>query len=205
MENIEIPVFYNKEINEYMIYKYNNIVKIIDDNYEKNGKNNDYIANIFIKFLLESLTIKCEDFKYLSREYINSAFLYKFEFAKIISLYIYIKFVIYKNKEYEKESIQTFNDIKENIKNKLDNIEFNKNNTDLIFSKIDRYGRTLRLIENLVLYTKHNNIIYLDNIDLKLSFKTENYKTLNDLILLFNYFMEFCEHSLINFLIDPKR
>lgn len=207
MININIPVFYTKEINEYMLFEYNNIVKEIDDNYEEHGKNNDYLANIFIEFLLKSLNIKLKDFKYLTRDYINSIS-YKYEFAKIISLYIYIKFVIHKNEEFEKNAIWIFNDIKEKIREELDNIEINKNNTDLLFSKINKYGNTLKLLENLILYAKHNNIIYLDNIDLKFSFKTKSYKTLNDLILLFNYFFDFCdifcECSLIDFFNSSK-
>lgn len=48
-------------------------------------------------------------------------------------------------------------------------------------------------MENLILYIQHNDIIYLDSIDLGLDYRTKKYELLNGLILLFNYYMDFCK------------
>ena len=76
MENINIPNFYNKEIKEYILCLFNEYNTTDKNKYENirewESDNTDYFTDKLMKFILESLNIKLEDFEYLFRKYVDS-------------------------------------------------------------------------------------------------------------------------------------
>lgn len=217
MQNIIIPNFYTEKINEFILYLfkyYKNIDKFkynLQDDYKNSENNSIYIADTFMKFLFENLNIKLEDFEYLYRKYVDNehedfecnedengyddGVMIEYNFSKIISLYIYKKFVIYDNKnKFIEDIINMFDILKNNAYQKLTNISIN--NVDDIFEDIEEYKNTLILIKNLKLYVENDNIQYLNNIKLDLFFNLDGHDMLKDLLSIFNCINKFVE---INF------
>lgn len=165
----------------------NNIDYDYFDKLTKEEANHLYFTRMFINFMLEKLNINLEDintylmfdcdemfgpyFEQANEEFNNN-------FKKIISLYIYKKF-IYNDKDYKNEIIRIFNINKKNIleciaKDKIDNFSC---------INIDMYNNTSKLTKYL--YNIENTLIF-ENIDLHVNYYYKISTILEDLYLLYN-------------------
>lgn len=182
MEEIDIPVFHNKKIKEYILCLSN-----------KYKKNRFYFTNTLMTFLLESLNINLKEFDYLFKQYIDEKhedheIIYNL--SKIISLYIYKKIVISENKtNYINNIISIFENTKKEFK------EFNKGINEISIEAIllsEDYRNTLYLIESLIKYTEDYNVTYWCSIDFRNNFIIKDV-LLHDLLSIYYCINDFIE------------
>ena len=167
------------------------------DDYKIRNENSIHVTDILIKFLLEKLHIKFEDFECLLRKYVDCDLdeyefnsddegyddfsMATYNFAKIISIYIYIKFVI-------NNITSIFDNIKQELFYKIQKISiYNLND---IFMNIDKNKKKLNLIQNLIFYLKNENINEIKNIDLNMPVEFIENNILKDLLLIY-----YCIHD----------
>lgn len=223
METIDIPSFYTKELQDFITCLLNEYKNIEEEN--KNNKYDNFsyyeglklcnyefnsicFSKMFIKYLLNWLNIKLNDFDYLFRKYVDlehSEYDYSgyefgefsedkyndtlYNFSKIITFYVYKKFIIDKS-NFEEEAILMFYKTKDILCEKIKSIKVENLNT-LKFNEKD----TLELLSFLINYKRSNSKIIINEIDLeeyqKHSFGNNN--IFNDLLILYSYIYDFTE------------
>lgn len=193
MKDIIVADFNIKGIKEYIISlfeKYDNINK---KKYGNLIKDSQYFVDEIMKYILKSINISIKEFNDMldfGFDDIDNGNYVIDNISKIVTLYIYKKFLINNNIDYKNEMIILFNNVKEQMYNNTKKLSIQNLCPTL---DIEIYKDTLilsKFIYNIENIKNWENDI---NLDKKYSSSEINNILLNDLYSLYNYVYQIFE------------